>query len=138
MRLILRLGGGYNTFILVVAGFIEGQSHVGASGLRVLTQITTSTKMGKRAVGAFVLILVFWNHPELARNRSCMLYANIIGQCCFFLTTSLKGKLDKTACIRTGCITSDAPTIHLLLLTSYHMYMESSYCWCSTILFAWQ
>ena len=44
--------GGYNTFILVVAGFIEGQSHVGASGLRVLTQIITSTKMGKRVVGA--------------------------------------------------------------------------------------
>ena len=44
--------GGYNTFILVVAGFIEGQSHIGASGLRFLTQIITSTKMGRRVVGA--------------------------------------------------------------------------------------
>ena len=44
--------GGYNTFIPDVAGFIEGQSHVGASGLSVLTQIITSTKMGKCVAGA--------------------------------------------------------------------------------------
>ena len=68
--------GGYNTFILVVAGFIEGQSHVGASGLRVLTQIITSAKIGKRVVGAqdkvcnWSIQVIFSNFSFLEPSRT--------------------------------------------------------------------